>query len=110
MPSSQNTLQAAERDPLQLAIPEATGGKMMQGWCTSSFRNTLFRIGCCVAHYDSKYVRPDGALLREVATLLETGKVRAVVLPENVHPLEQVAAACHKVALGHVRGKVVLVI
>lgn len=65
-------------------------------------------MGFPLAHYDFQYVHPDGEMLTQVAQLVEAGKVRAVVLPENVFPLEQTAAAHRRVSEGHVRGKVVI--
>lgn len=92
------------------AVVEMTDRQLLRKKVTRFFRNCLFCLGCCVAHYDSKYVRPDGEMLEQVAQLVEAGKVRAVVLPENVFPLEQTAAAHRKLSEGLVQGKAVITV
>ena len=110
VPSSQHTLSAASRDPLGVSIPEAAPHKVLLGYSTAYLRSALFHMGFPLAHYDFGYVHPDGGLLEQVAALVEAGKVRAVVLPENVFPLEQAAAAHRKVSEGLVQGKAVITI
>ncbi|WP_162806322.1 NADP-dependent oxidoreductase [Sphingosinicella terrae] len=51
-------------------------------------------------------VRPNGEQLREIAALVEAGKLRPVV--SAMMPLEQVADAHRLSQSGHVRGKIVL--
>ena len=110
VPSSQHTLSAAARDPLGISIPEAAPHKLLLGFGTALVRSALFHMGFPLAHYDFKYVHPDGGLLAQVAALVEAGTVRPVVLPENVFPLEQTAAAHRKVSDGLVQGKAVITI
>jgi NADPH:quinone reductase-like Zn-dependent oxidoreductase len=52
------------------------------------------------------FVRPDGDELRELAELVQGGKLRPHV--EEVFPLERAAAAHERLEGGHVRGKLVL--
>lgn len=108
MPSSQHNLSAATADPLGISIPDAAPHKVLLGYSIAFLRSALFHVGLPLAHYDFKYVYPDGELLAQVAAMVEAGKVRPVVLPENVFPLEEIAAAHRKVGEGHVRGKVVI--
>ena len=53
-----------------------------------------------------KFVHPDGAMLQEIATMIETGKIKGVV--DRVLPLQETALAHQLVAAGHVRGKIVI--
>jgi NADPH:quinone reductase-like Zn-dependent oxidoreductase len=52
------------------------------------------------------FVRPDGDELRELAELVEGGRLRPHV--EEVFPLERAAEAHERIEAGHVRGKLVL--
>ena len=52
------------------------------------------------------FVRPDGDELRELAELVQGGKLRPHV--EEVFPLERAAEAHERLEGGHVRGKLVL--
>lgn len=96
--------------PQTNAITELNSNQQTRRKVARFCRNLFFRMGCCVAHYDFKYVHPDGELLVQVAALVEAGKVRAVVLPENVFPLEETAAAHRKICDGLVQGKAVIII
>ena len=56
------------------------------------------------AHY--VFVRPSGVDLRELAELVDDGRLRPHV--EEVFPLERAADAHERIEGGHVRGKLVL--
>lgn len=108
IPSSYHALTPTYMDPLRMTIPEAAPHRMAQGYGAVYLRGALARLGFPVAQYVFQYVHPDGAALGAVARLVEEGKVRPVVEPGDVFPLDEVAAAHRKVREGHVRGKVVL--
>jgi NADPH:quinone reductase-like Zn-dependent oxidoreductase len=104
-------LQPHHHDPLHLSIPESRADRVLQGWLTTWVRNGLFSLtGGRVAHYDSLFVRPDGAALQEIAGMLATEQVKAVGADnsENIFPLEDIVQAVRKLKEGHVRGKIVL--
>ena len=54
------------------------------------------------------FVRPDGDELRELAELVQGGKLRPHI--EEVFPLERAAEAHERLEGGHVRGKLVLTV
>jgi hypothetical protein len=108
IPSSFNALNAADVDPLGLAIPEAAPHKIALGWGAVLVRRCLAGLGFPVAHYVFHFVHPDGQTLAEVARLVQECVVRPVVESGSVYTLEETAAAHRQVRDGHVRGKVVL--
>jgi NADPH:quinone reductase-like Zn-dependent oxidoreductase len=58
-----------------------------------------------IAHYMAK---SDAAELKEISTLIESGKIKPVV--QETYPLSDVAKAEQVLASGHVRGKIVLTV
>lgn len=55
-------------------------------------------------------VRPDGAMLRRVVSLVDKGVVRPVVEEGNIYPLERVVDAHERMEDGHVRGKLAILV
>lgn len=58
------------------------------------------------AHYSFVFMRADGAQLREITSLVESGAIRPVV--DRVFPFEHTQAALAYVASGRAKGKVVV--
>jgi NADPH:quinone reductase-like Zn-dependent oxidoreductase len=58
-----------------------------------------------IAHYMAK---PDATEPKEIARLVEGGKIKPVV--QETHPLSDAAKAEQLLASGHVRGKIVLIV
>jgi NADPH:quinone reductase-like Zn-dependent oxidoreductase len=56
--------------------------------------------------YSFLFVRPDGAQLAEIGTLLETGRIQPVI--DKVFPFDQAKAALEYLAQGRAKGKVVV--
>ena len=51
-------------------------------------------------------VHPDGSQLREIAGLIDAGRIRTTIAA--VYPLDQAGAAHERSKSGHTRGKIVL--
>lgn len=104
--SSSNALQAENRDPFGLAIPEARPDKMLGKFAAYFFSNVLHMVGLSRHSYEFRFVNPDGKDMVTVSRLVAEGKVRAVI--DSVYDIGEAAKAHEHVEKGHSKGKVVI--
>lgn len=57
-------------------------------------------------HFESLWMNPDGAMLAELAALIEQGAIRPVI--DSIYPMQDAAAAYEHLAGGHAVGKIVV--
>jgi NADPH:quinone reductase-like Zn-dependent oxidoreductase len=57
-------------------------------------------------HFETLWMKPDGAMLAELAALIEQGVIQPVI--DSTYAMQDVAAAYHHLADGHAVGKVVI--
>ena len=87
--------------PVQLANMSGVAAAGVGGYFTILLKRDGYEV-----HYI--FVRPDGDELRELAELVQGGKLRPHI--EEVFPLERAAEAHERLEGGHVRGKLVLTV
>jgi NADPH:quinone reductase-like Zn-dependent oxidoreductase len=88
------------RDPLGLAIPEASAFRVVKGAAKQLF-NSYSNI-----RYHFILVKPDKLALQVAAEAMKEGKIRAII--QAVIPLREAARAHIELEGGHVTGKLVL--
>ena len=88
------------KDPLGMAIPEASIFRVMQGFSKQFFSS------CSKVRYHFILVRPDRSALEEAAVAMRDEKIRAII--QEVIPLQDVVRAHRELESGHVTGKLVL--
>lgn len=100
--SSSWGLEPTQRDPLRLAIPEARVERILGG----ALRSVVTRLLPGAVRFHQVFVHPGGAVLREIASLVDAGKVKPIVGEEL--PLDGIATAHERVRSGHAPGKVIV--
>lgn len=57
-------------------------------------------------HFETLWMNPDGAMLAELATLIEQGTIQPVI--DSIYTMQDAAAAYEHLAAGHAVGKIVI--
>jgi NADPH:quinone reductase-like Zn-dependent oxidoreductase len=102
-PYEKNSSHWMSSDPLGLSIPESRIDRVIWGILNSYICDYLYSI-----RYHFVLVVPDQAALQECATLMQNGKIRAVI--EKRFPLAEASRAHELLEEGHVTGKLVLAV
>jgi NADPH:quinone reductase-like Zn-dependent oxidoreductase len=110
IPASPSTLHAADRDPLQLAIPESRPDRYLANKWKQFYHNRLvqfFKRGNHL-HYSYSFVKPCANQLAVIASYYASGDIIPSAL--NIYGMDTagVHAALAQMESGHTRGKVVI--